>query len=141
MTFTTAVAPGLRVRLTAPLATGAAVLTGFAVVGLVDPHQPGHYPVCPTLSVLGIYCPLCGGLRAANDVAHGDLAAAAGSNLLFVVALPLLVLAWALWVRDRARGSTRDLVNLTSRQLWLITAVMIAFTVVRNLPWGASLAP
>lgn len=141
MTFTTAVAPGLRVRLTAPLATGAAVLTGFAVVGLVDPHQPGHYPVCPTLSVLGIYCPLCGGLRAANDVAHGDLAAAAGSNLLFVVALPLLVLAWALWVRDRARGSTRDLVNLTSRQLWLIAAVMIAFTVVRNLPWGASLAP
>jgi Protein of unknown function (DUF2752) len=142
MTLTTAAtAPSLRVRLSAPLATGAAVLGGFALVGLVDPHQPGHYPVCPTWSVLGVYCPLCGGLRAANDLAHGNLAAAAGSNLLFLVALPLMVVAWGLWIRDRARGSTRDLVNLSSRQLWVITGVMVVFMVVRNLPWGASLAP
>jgi hypothetical protein len=114
---------------------------GFAVVGLVDPHRPGHYPVCPTFSVLGIYCPLCGGLRAANDLVHGNVSAAAGSNLLFVLALPFLVLAWALWVRDRARGSTRDLFALSSRQLWVVATVLVVFMVVRNLPFGAALAP
>lgn len=141
MSVHSATAPGLRARLTAPLATGAVVLSAFAFVGLVDPHQPGHYPVCPTWSVFGVYCPLCGGLRAVNDLAHGHLGAAAGSNLLFVLALPLLVVAWALWLRDRARGSTRDLVNLSTRQLWAVGVVMVAFMVVRNLPWGAALAP
>lgn len=133
--------PGLRHRLAGPLATGAVVLAGFALVGVMDPHQPGHYPVCPTWSVLGIYCPLCGGLRAANDLVRGDVVAAAGSNLLFVVALPFMVLAWVLWVRDRARGSTRDLVRLSNRQLWVGAVVLLAFMLVRNLPWGAALAP
>lgn len=132
---------GLRARLWAPVATGAVVLGGFALVGLVDPHQPGHYPVCPTLSVLGIYCPLCGGLRAANDLVHGNIAAAAGSNLLLVLALPLFALAWARWLRDRARGSRRDLFRMTSRQLWVAAVVLAVFMLVRNLPFGAALAP
>src|SRR3954451_25346055 len=91
-----------RQRLRGPLALGAGILSAFALVGLVDPHEPGHYPVCPTHAVFGIYCPLCGGLRAANDLTHGDVLGAAGSNLLFVLLLPVAVLAWALWVRDRA---------------------------------------
>jgi Protein of unknown function (DUF2752) len=130
-----------RQRLRGPLALGATVLAGFAVVGLVDPHDPGHYPVCPTRSVLGIYCPLCGGLRAANDLTHGDVLGAASSNLLFALVLPVAFVAWLLWVRDRARGSTRDLWTPTTRQLWVAAAVLVIFMVVRNLPFGSALAP
>ena len=130
-----------RQRLRGPIALGAAVLSGFALVGLVDPHDPGHYPVCPTRGLLGIYCPLCGGLRAANDLTHGDVGAAAGSNLLFVVLLPVAIVAWLLWVRDRARGSSRDLWTPSTRQLWLAAGVLVVFMIVRNLPFGAALAP
>ena len=124
-----------------PLLTAGAVGAAFAVVGLVDPHEPGHYPVCPMRTIFGVYCPFCGGLRAANDLVHGQVSAAAGSNLLFVVALPFIALAWGLWLRDRARGSDRDLFRFSTRQLWLGAAVLVVFTVVRNLPWGTALAP
>ncbi|HYN74936.1 MAG TPA: DUF2752 domain-containing protein [Candidatus Limnocylindria bacterium] len=131
----------MRRRLAAPLVTGAAVAASFALVGLVDPHEPGRYPVCPTLSVLGIYCPLCGGLRAANDLTRLDVVGAAGSNLLVVLMIPVAMVLWVLWVRDRARGSTRDLVRLSDRQLWVAGGVLVLFMLLRNLPFGAVLAP
>ncbi len=127
--------------MTAPLLTGASVAASFALVGLVDPHEPGRYPICPTLSVLGINCPLCGGLRAANDLTRLDVVGAAGSNLLVVLMIPVAVVLWVLWVRDRARGSTRDLVRLSDRQLWVAGGVLVLFMLLRNLPFGAVLAP
>lgn len=130
-----------RQRLVGPLGAGGVVLTAFALVALVDPHEAGHYPVCPTLSMLGIYCPLCGGLRAANDLTHGDVLGAASSNLLLVLLLPFAVFVWLTWVRDRARGSMRDVWTPSNRQLWVAAGVLLAFMVVRNLPVGAALAP
>ncbi len=81
-------------RLAAPLGTLAAATAAFAYVGAVDPHEPGHYPVCPLLHLTGIYCPACGGLRSAYAVAHGDLVAALGANALAVAGYAAFALFW-----------------------------------------------
>lgn len=129
-------------RVTAPVAVAVAVLAASVVLHLRDPHQPGSYLFCPWLLLTGTYCPGCGGLRAVNDLTHGDVMAAASSNLLFVGAVPLLVALWARWLAARWRGVRRTvdsraaLVGAT-----VFGVVTMLFWVVRNLPFAGWLAP
>ena len=98
------VRPRLARRTAAPLATGLA-LGGWALaLALRDPHGSGSWGYCPLLVLTGRPCPFCGGLRAVWDLEHGRLAAAAGSNLLAVLVLPVVVAALAVWFVRRARG-------------------------------------
>lgn len=116
---------------------GAATLALY----LRDPHERGSWGFCPS-AALGIHCPGCGGLRAVNDLTHGDVAAAASSNLLLVALMPLVVGLLALWAADRWRGRTRRVDERRLRTVLVALAVVaVAFTVLRNLPAGAWLAP
>lgn len=128
-------------RMAAPLLTAGVVSVATVALHLRDPHTSGSWGYCPS-ALVGIWCPGCGGLRAVNDLGNGDLLGAASSNLAFVVALPFLLLAFAIWSSDRWRGVTRRfapvLVSLASTVLLVLLAV---FTVLRNLPLGAWLAP
>lgn len=121
----------------------AAVLLGFSVLlHFRDPHRSGSWGFCPWLLLTGTYCPGCGGLRAVNDLTRGDVSAAASSNLLFVSSLPVLGLLWVRSVSQRWRGVRRPLpptlVKVAATSAVLLIAV---FAVVRNLPFGAWLAP
>ena len=71
-------------RLALPGMVAAAAALGTAYVASVDPNQPGHYPLCPTYALAGIYCPGCGMLRATHDLAHLDVAGAFARNPLSV---------------------------------------------------------
>jgi hypothetical protein len=125
----------------------AASVVAVTVVALVDPHEPGHYPSCPVLAVTGRWCPGCGSMRAVHDLAHGRVLEAADHNVLSVLAIPYLVLAWALWAYSAAgRRPSARLVRLTGRGAapWVVPAllvVVIGFAVLRNLPWFGLLAP
>ncbi|MCQ4045958.1 DUF2752 domain-containing protein [Streptomyces rubrisoli] len=127
-------------RVSAPVGLLAAVAGGFGYVGSVDPNHPGHYPVCPFLYLTGWYCPACGGLRSAYAVAHGDLGAALHDNALAVVGYAAAAVLWVLWLSREVRG--RPAGPRVPRALWWgVGAVVLVFTVVRNLPFGAFLAP
>jgi hypothetical protein len=135
-------------RLAAPVGTLAAVGAAFAYVGAVDPSEPGHYPVCPVLRLTGLYCPGCGGLRSVHALVHGDVAAALGMNALAVAGFVLFAAFMGFWLVRVLRplaspGSPpRPMtVPLRSMHWWVLGAAAVAFTVVRNLPWGAALAP
>ncbi|MFG2112553.1 DUF2752 domain-containing protein [Streptomyces sp. NPDC048718] len=132
--------PPLTRRLLTPVGTLAAVVAAFAYVGTVDPNEPGHYPVCPLLRLTGLYCPGCGGLRSAHAFAHGDLAAAFGSNALAVIGYGIFAAVMVLWLVRAIRGIPMR-VTLSPVWWWGIGAVLTAFTLVRNLPFGAALAP
>lgn len=118
------------------------VLALSVALHLRDPHESGSWGFCPWLLLTGTHCPGCGGLRAVNNLTHGDLAAAVSSNALFVGCAPLAVGLWVRSLRQRWRGV---------RQPWppgavtVVTAVSVAvivvFWVVRNLPFAAWLAP
>lgn len=132
-------APRLR-RIATPAAVLAGVVGAFAFVGTVDPNEPGHYPVCPLLRFTGIYCPGCGGLRSAHAFAHGDVVAALGSNALAVVGYAAFAVLWALWM---VRAATGRPLRIEPKPVhwWAVGAVLLLFTVVRNLPFGSALAP
>ncbi|MBG0856077.1 DUF2752 domain-containing protein [Streptomyces spinoverrucosus] len=127
-------------RLAAPVGILAAVAAAFAYVGAVDPNEPGHYPVCPLLRFTGLYCPGCGGLRSAHAVVHGDLPAALHANAIAVVGYLLFAVLWTVWVVRAARGRPLRL-DLRSVHLWTAGALLLLFTVVRNLPFGGWLHP
>ncbi len=138
-------------RLRAPLTVGALTLGAVAFVGLVDPNQPGHYPLCPTKALTGLDCPGCGGLRAVHSLATGDLVAALDHNAFVVlVVLPVALLAWVLWVVREWRGpatptdTTPHPVSssaMSSRwTLGALLAVALVFTVARNVGGVPALA-
>ncbi|MFD8568380.1 DUF2752 domain-containing protein [Streptomyces sp. NPDC059639] len=135
--------PGLLRRTAVPLGMLAGVAAAFAYVGTVDPNQPGHYPACPLLQIAGIYCPGCGGLRSAHAIAHGDVTAALGDNALAVVGYVLFAVGWSVWAVRAARGLRGAPFGLRPGRthLWALGAVVLAFTVVRNLPFGGFLHP
>jgi hypothetical protein len=139
----TAVSPAARTRrkrVVAPVATIAGLGAATVALHLRDPHASGSWGYCP-ISLLGIYCPGCGGLRAVNDLTHGDLIGAASSNALLLLIMPLAVFLLARWTIDAWRGRQRGLPALTSWQVLSVgVALTTVFTVARNLP-GSWLAP
>ena len=127
-------------RVVAPVATIAGLAAATIALNLRDPHSAGSWGFCP-ISLLGIYCPGCGALRAVNDLTHGDVIGAASSNALLLLAIPLTVFVLGRWTVDAWRGRQRGLTALSS---WPVLSAGIAlatvFTVARNLP-GSWLAP
>ncbi|MCX4566337.1 DUF2752 domain-containing protein [Streptomyces albogriseolus] len=132
--------PGRAARLAAPVGLLAAVAAAFAYVAAVDPNEPGHYPVCPLLGLTGLYCPGCGGLRSAHAVAHGDLAAALQANAPAVLGYAVFAVLWTVWVIRAARGRPLRL-DPPPAVLWTAGGLLLAFTVLRNTPFGGWLHP
>lgn len=139
----TGVSPAARTRprrVVAPVATIAGLAVATIALHVRDPHASGSWGYCP-ISLLGFYCPGCGGLRAVNDLTHGDLAGAVSSNALLVLAMPFAVFLLARWAVDAWRGRHRGLPALSSWPgLSFVIVLITLFTVARNLP-GSWLAP
>ncbi len=133
----------VRLRRVKPhLVLAGGVLVVSLALHLRDPHDQGSWGFCPWLAATGTFCPGCGGLRAVNDLTHGDVAAAASSNLLVVGALPLMTGLWArslvqTW-RDRRRPLPNGVVAVASA---LGLLAIVTFWVARNGPAGSWLAP
>jgi len=125
-------AQGRRSPYVAAALAGAALL---ADVGFDPAHR--HVPLCPFHAITGGWCPLCGALRAAEALAHLQWRAALHDNVLFIAALPLLALWWVQWVRRAGRPGR----PLPRAAVVAIVLVGVAFTIVRNLPFGQALRP
>ena len=119
----------------------AATAAGLATVATVDPERPGHYPTCPFLALTGWWCPGCGSLRAVHALAHGDVATALDRNVLTVLAVPALVVAWFAWLRRALTGRPRSDRAAPPWLLWALLGLFVAFGVLRNTPAGSWLAP
>lgn len=117
-------------------AAGVAVLLRWR-----DPHVSGSYGYCPFHELTGWWCPGCGGLRAVHNLTEGHVLAAVHSNLLL---LPLLVAGafwWLNWTRARWTGRRTPAVALSRAGSAVVLVGLLAFTVLRNTPWGTWLTP
>ncbi|MFE2722889.1 DUF2752 domain-containing protein [Kitasatospora sp. NPDC059327] len=132
--------PVLR-RLGPPLAALAAVTVPTVYLAVVDPNAPGHYPACPFLTATGWWCPGCGGLRCVHALAHGDLSGALHDNAPAVLLFAVLAVLWVRWVWAAVTGGAAPRIALGARRWVLVGLLLLVFTVVRNLPVGAGLAP
>ena len=98
-----------------------------------------HVPLCPFHALTGGWCPFCGGLRAVDSLAHGQLTAALRDNALVVAALPLLLVLWLDWAQRRRDGrATRRVPRAATVGA---IALVVVFTVVRNLGFATGLHP
>jgi hypothetical protein len=104
-----------------------AIVIAGAALGCVllyfrDPALGAPFPACPFHAVTGLDCPVCGTGRALHRLLHGRLHEAFSLNALVFLAVPALVLM--------LRFSLPRWAN------WSLLALVAAFTVARNLPWG-----
>lgn len=127
-------------RLAGPGLAITGLAAAFTYVGAVDPAEPGHYPACPFLALTGWYCPGCGGLRSAHALAGGDLGGALGANVLALAAFAVTAYILGTWLLQSARGRALEL-PWSRVNGWALAGLALVFTVVRNLPAGAALAP
>jgi len=135
--------PALRRDMAGPLSEALTAGTAATLLFFVDPRTHTVFLPCPFHLVTGLYCPFCGGLRMVHDLAHGQVVRALHDDAL---AIPLVLLAALLWLNaavERWRG--RPLAQVR-RPAWLwpaVAAVLVGWTVLRNLPFGpfAALQP
>ncbi len=116
-----------------PAVIGAGVAAATAYTSALDPSTDHAFPLCPLKYVSGADCPACGALRAVHSLSRGDVIGAADHNVLFVVALPFLLVGYGLWVAH-SLGYRVPQVRLSGRAVTALVAVVVIFGVVRNLP-------
>ncbi len=119
-------------RKTIVAALGALLLTAAVYLYFHEPGRPGSLlPPCLFHEWTGLYCAGCGNTRAAYLLLHGDFAGSLRQNILLLplAGTLLLFLLRPKWL-PRAKPA-----------VWLLLGVLIAFTVLRNLPPGRFLAP
>ena len=103
------------------------------MLAVVDPNQPGTYPVCPSLTLFGVYCPLCGGLRGMHALAHGDVVGMLSSNLLLPLVLVMGTWGWLAWAGESLGRPAVPPARLSARTWGVIAVVAVVYTVLRNL--------
>ncbi len=131
-----------------PAIVGGAVGLATAYTAWQDPNQGGGlFPGCPLRELTGLDCPGCGGTRAVHALTHGDIGAALDHNAVITVLLPLVAVAWGLWLlrsvqitRARRRGTDPPTwpaalrVPHLSHRAWLgVIGFLVAFAVARNI--------
>lgn len=124
-----------------PVLVLAAAAGAACYVAMVDPNEPGHYPLCPFRALTGYYCPGCGSLRMIHAAAHGHIGEAVGRNPLAFAMVPVLAYAWVRWTAAAARGRSPAFVHFRPWLVWAFIALVLVFWLVRNLPAGHALAP
>ncbi|WP_420110768.1 DUF2752 domain-containing protein [Pseudactinotalea sp.] len=120
-----------RRRIRTPVLVGSILAAGTLVVAIRDPHE-GGYPLCPLLALTGFACAGCGGLRAAHDLAVGDLSGAWAMNPLLTIAMPVVAVLWLVWLIRAA----------TNRPPWrppawmfvALLGIAVVFSALRNVP-------
>lgn len=128
-------------RLRDPLLVAALGAAAATALLLRDPHRSGSWGYCPFLVLTGRPCPACGGLRATDDLLHGDLTAALGSNAYVVATIGLGLVLWGTWLIRRLRdGSSRWTPWHGRLATWWLVG-LVAFGALRFLPGLTGLQP
>ncbi|MGB0774606.1 MAG: DUF2752 domain-containing protein [Akkermansiaceae bacterium] len=91
---------------------------------------------CVVQKHLGVHCPGCGGTRCAYDIARGNWLQALDHNLLLGLGFfSLMLLFFYLIVRITILGKTSPrFPNITARWMWAALGLIVAFTILRNIP-------
>jgi len=108
-------------------------LTILSVLFVFDPDGNPFYPGCLFHRTTGLLCPGCGSLRALHQILHGHISTAFHYNPMLVIAIPLMIwFGWRILVGKLRQTPVR--IAIPGKWVWLIVAVVLAFSIWRNVP-------
>ena len=107
-----------------------------AVLYTNDPADGGIYPPCPFRTITGFDCPGCGTGRALHAMLHGRLGVAVDLNVMTVLFLPVALYTGVSYVSKVLWDRPLPVPKLPPWTGWAVTATVLTFFVVRNLPFG-----
>lgn len=120
-----------------PFAVAGVAAAGCLFVGLVDPTRTALLPTCPFKVVTGgLDCPGCGTTRAMHQLLNGNVTAAVGLNALALLALPYVLYSWLAWALPTVSSVRLPVVRLPAKAIYGLVGLVVAWWVVRNLPWA-----
>lgn len=108
------------------------VMVGIWVLIRYEILQKGWFPSCP-VSMLGLYCPGCGSMRAIESILRGNFIQAAAYNLLLVIFIPYFVF-WGINLLLIVLAGIKLLPRNRLWFGWTVLAVVLIYTVLRNIP-------
>jgi hypothetical protein len=109
-----------------------AISMGAAYLFVFDPGRTGFFPPCPFRLLTGWQCPGCGTTRALHQLVHGHFLAAFELNPLTFILLPVAAFLILAFTRSAFSGTAMPSLKIPDRYVWLMTAVIICFWVIRN---------
>jgi len=109
-------------------------------VALANPFQHHLWPPCPLHRLTGLWCPFCGGTRALWAAAHLQFRLMVHEDVLLPAVAFLAAWGWLAWL-GRSTGWWQWPDPRNPKVEAVAAAVLVCFTVLRNLPWLAVLAP
>jgi hypothetical protein len=118
-----------------PILVGTVAAAGCIFLTLFDPRTESFYPVCPFRALTGRACAGCGVTRGLHELFTGHPVAALRLNLLLAVLVPGAVYGFVAWTLRQWNGPRLPTLTLTQRNILIGIGVLVAFTLVRNLPW------
>ena len=86
---------------------------------------------------MSLNCPGCGSLRALHHLTHGEFTAAFHCNPLLIFGMPVLLLAVTRWSIQRRNQPPQAALFARPAVIWTMLVVIVAFGVLRNLPFAA----
>ncbi|MFK8055072.1 MAG: DUF2752 domain-containing protein [Saprospiraceae bacterium] len=111
------------------------VIAGAYIFYNFSPYDSGVFPRCPVFVATGYQCTGCGSQRAIHDLLHLRFASAFASNPFAVLAIPYLLIGYvAEWRAPRSAWWARFRRGVFgTKAIWLILAIIVVFTVGRNV--------
>ncbi len=112
------------------------VFIGLAVLFFVlDPAKHNLFPRCLFNSITGYYCPGCGSQRAIHSLLHLDFAGVVSYNFLFIPAFLLIFYHYLHPILNWFLNWKLPNIFYFKSTPWIIFGFVIAFWVLRNLPF------
>ena len=115
----------------APVTVGTLTVVGTLALAVVNPNTT-HVPLCPLKALTGLDCPFCGSLRAVHSLTRANLGQALDHNALFTLAVPGLIICWAIWLVRAVGGPIPHSWRFPTGASAVALVVVLAFGVARN---------
>lgn len=115
-----------------PAAVGLLGIAALALLAARDPETEGPYPPCLSATLLGVECPLCGGLRGVHDLMHGNVMAMLDHNALLPLYLVFLVATFSGWTASRLGYRVRVHPKVITTAMGATLIISVLFGVLRN---------
>jgi Protein of unknown function (DUF2752) len=127
--------------LSVPLGAAGAVAAATVVLNRSGGHDLGPLSTCWFHAGTGLLCPICGSLRGVAALSRGDVLTALHDNAPVMLLLGVATLIWGRRILFAFAGKVIDHPRVNGRTNVALAAFFLVFTIYRNTPYGAWLAP